>query len=282
MRVFLIRHGETVDNVAGLYAGVRDSRLTAHGVLQAQRLGAHLTTRVSTIGPIRHIFSSDLQRATNTAQAIIDAQTPRDILVGRPRLRLVKATDLRERDFRSADGKRYGTPRGDAESHAEMHVRADRFIRNHLGPLLRDGATDPEASIVVVAHGLILNSVLRALLMRFAPDELVRLTRLGPGRAPYIAAWGNTGYVEATVKVVLPAPTVELAPAPLAVALDDIQQKPVVSLFVKRVNFLGHLEGLKKTRGGIGSAQFDRRQTFMDSFLRPVAKTPKAEVRKGS
>ncbi|KAK3320536.1 histidine phosphatase superfamily [Cercophora scortea] len=282
MRVFLIRHGETVDNVAGLYAGVRDSRLTAHGVLQAQRLAAHLTTRVSTIGPIRHIFSSDLQRAAHTAQAIIDAQTPRDILVGRPRLRLVKATDLRERDFRSAEGKRFGTPRGDAESHAEMHVRADRFIRNHLGPLLCDVSTDSEASIVVVAHGLILNSVLRALLMRFAPDELVRLTRSGPGQSPYIAAWGNTGYVEAIVKAVLPVPTGGLALPPAAVATEDIQRKPVVSLVVKRVNHLEHLDGLKKTRGGIGSARFDRRQTSMDSFLRPVARTPKPEVRKDS
>ncbi|KAM3468559.1 hypothetical protein MY5147_007828, partial [Beauveria neobassiana] len=42
MRLLLIRHGETVDNVAGIFAGVRDSALTTHGVLQAGRLGGHL------------------------------------------------------------------------------------------------------------------------------------------------------------------------------------------------------------------------------------------------
>lgn len=70
MRLLLIRHGETVDNVAGVYAGSRDSALTAHGVLQAGRLAAHLAEHVE----VDRMFSSDLQRAAITAQAILDAQ----------------------------------------------------------------------------------------------------------------------------------------------------------------------------------------------------------------
>jgi len=42
MRLYLIRHGETVDNVAGLYAGMKDSPLTNHGVEQIKRLGSYV------------------------------------------------------------------------------------------------------------------------------------------------------------------------------------------------------------------------------------------------
>lgn len=62
-----------MDNVAGLYAGVRDSALTIHGVEQARRLGEHFTKREAIV-PFNHIFSSPLSRAYKTAQALQNAQ----------------------------------------------------------------------------------------------------------------------------------------------------------------------------------------------------------------
>lgn len=73
MELYLIRHGETVDNVAGLYAGVRDSALTIHGVEQARRLGEHFTKN-ETHASFDHIFASTLSRAYKTAQALQAAQ----------------------------------------------------------------------------------------------------------------------------------------------------------------------------------------------------------------
>ncbi|KAK3396729.1 histidine phosphatase superfamily [Sordaria brevicollis] len=270
MRLFLVRHGETVDNVAGLYAGIRDSALTTHGVLQARRLASHFASRTSSIGPVTHIFSSDLQRAVNTAQAIVDAQVKQATDkedVNRPKLHLVQVVELRERDFRSAEGKGFGTPHPDAETHDEMRARATAFIQAHLSPLL-DSVLDGDASktptsVVVVAHGLILNSLLRSLLARYAPEETTRLANSKPssgsvaGRSEFLASWSNTGYLEINVDVI---------------SSSEETEKSTVRLTVVRVNALDHLQGLKRTRGGIGSAKFDNKQKTMDSFFKPAAK----------
>ncbi|KAK6528514.1 hypothetical protein TWF281_009755 [Arthrobotrys megalospora] len=71
MKILFIRHGETTDNLRHVYAGVTDSSLTSHGVLQTARLATHLGT---TIPPITHIFSSPLSRARRTAEAIYEEQ----------------------------------------------------------------------------------------------------------------------------------------------------------------------------------------------------------------
>ncbi|KAL2016983.1 hypothetical protein VTK56DRAFT_2702 [Thermocarpiscus australiensis] len=303
MRLFLVRHGETVDNVAGIYAGTRDSPLTAHGALQARRLGAHLAARSAVIGPIRHIFSSDLRRAVETAQAVVDAQAPLVKIDGVPDadadadadgvtrplpLRLVQLPELRERYFGSAEGERYGAPHADAESHEEMRSRAERFVLGHLAPVLAGQGAGAEGVIVVVAHGLILNSLLRVLLSRYGPEEMTRLAKSGTGRAGYLASWSNTGYVEAVVEVnPVPPPVVDGSDAPSASAavvsgerMPQPQPQPQqkrISLSVVGVNVLKHLEGLKRTRGGIGSAQFDKRQRTMDTFFGPAAKKPRIE-----
>ena len=243
--------------------------MTAHGVLQAQRLAAHLVERSSVTGPISHVFSSDLQRAERTAQAIIDQASSRSIYGASDsagRLRLVRVPDIRERDFRSGEGKRFGTPHQDAETHEEMRVRAARFIETHLSPLLyrrADASPRGETSVIVVAHGIILNAILRVLLTRFAPAELGRLSRSSAsGRSEYLATWSNTGYLEAVVRALpLPAPAQEIAFAGSSSAAVSStisrQRPPRIRLAIVRINSVDHLQGLRKTRGGIGSAAYD-------------------------
>lgn len=129
MHLFLVRHGETVDNVAGLYAGSRDSALTTHGVLQTRRLATHLAQTVV----VKHLFSSNLRRAVDTAEAVRDAQK-------RAGLDLVQLPELREKDFGSGEGTKYGTGvktvHEGAETSEEMKKRVDRFLDDHLLPLL--------------------------------------------------------------------------------------------------------------------------------------------------
>ncbi|KAK4135781.1 phosphoglycerate mutase-like protein [Trichocladium antarcticum] len=289
MRLFLVRHGETVDNVAGLYAGTRNSPLTSHGVLQARRLGAYLASQHP---PATHIFSSDLRRAVATAQAVIDAQASSLTADdndgggdGALPLKLVQLPDLRERDFGSAEGEKFGVSSlllAGAESREQMRTRAQRVVRGHLEPLLLAGS-DHEALVVVVAHGLVLDVLLRVLLARFGPVELARLSaRSGTG---HLASWSNTGYVEAVVragpKPVALADGDDGAAVTAVVASGDRKspqlQHDRVSLSVVGVNVLRHLEGLKKTRGGIGSAQHDKRQRTLDSFFGPASKKPRVE-----
>ncbi|KAL2179714.1 histidine phosphatase superfamily [Thermothelomyces heterothallicus CBS 202.75] len=320
MRLFLVRHGETVDNVAGIYAGTHDSPLTAHGVLQARRLGAHLASRSATIGPVRHVFASDLKRAVETAAAVVDAQTA---AVGgnQPRsqpatsdsdsdpfrvdsgekdadsnkaadpaasLKLVELPELRERDFGSAEGEKFGVDLAlaGAESWEQMRQRAASFVDTHLVPLLTAEQVALGGCIVVVAHGLILGSLLRVLLARYGSGQLARLAG---GKMP---GWSNTGYYELIVDAVSSSPVVAsrsgLASSGSSAGVSGERtpkltlptpspQGPHITLSVAGVNMLKHLEGLKKTRGGIGSAQFDKRQRTMDSFFAPAAKKAKVE-----
>ncbi|CAN8103664.1 unnamed protein product [Discula destructiva] len=218
LRLFLVRHGESVDNVAGLYAGSRDSSLTNHGVLQAQRLGAHLAARSATIGPIKHIFASNLKRAVKTAQTVAEAQS--NVEGAEKGLEVVQVPELREKDFGSEEGKRFGS-RGqqdaagtsraadwvEPESQALMKTRIERFVDAFLVPTVLEAVSDSDlASIVIVAHGIILNVLLRSLLTRFGPEEIAKLAKPGDAtwRSEWLASWSNTGYLEAELRVATP------------------------------------------------------------------------------
>ena len=230
-----------------------------------------------------HVFSSDLQRAQRTAQAVIDAQASAQ----EGSLSLVRVPELRERDFGSAEGKRFGTPHPDAESVEEMRYRAERFVQAHLAPLLQQRmatATASRGAIVVVSHGLLLNSLLRALLTRFAPSELARLVRPRLGRrqgcvrSGYIASWSNTGYVEIaiTLESALGGVGTMAADSASSAAASNVDGlKPNIRLAVVKVNVVSHLEGLRNRREGIG--RLDSRQRTLDSFFTPTAKRRKAE-----
>lgn len=104
MELFLIRHGETVDNVAGLYAGSRNSSLTNHGVEQARRLGEHFA-RAEVDVCFDYIFASPLSRAFKTAQAIQTAQlaastkAPRAAKGHSGSVEIVRVPELVEQDF---------------------------------------------------------------------------------------------------------------------------------------------------------------------------------------
>lgn len=295
MRILLIRHGESVDNVAGLYAGSRDSPLTNHGVLQIKRLGAHLAKRHEAIGPVKHIFTSDLQRAYQTAEAIAEAlreaQFPAsyDALENRKPLQVSRLVELREKDYGSAEGTKYGGKakrtsdglfQSDSESHESMRIRVNRFLSSHLIPITKTHGSDT-ITVVVVAHGIILGVLLKALLERYPPKLA------DPTSSSNDAAWSNTGVLQARLEL---AKSISVSDSKAVVPPNSLVADTHESSFtnpndsafqmiVEFANNLDHLEGLKKTRGGIGSAKFDSRQRTMDSFFNPAAKKRKLEVR---
>lgn len=65
LRLFLVRHGETADNVKMRYLGIRDEPLTENGLNQAQRIADALCKL-----PIDIVFTSPLSRAADTAARI--------------------------------------------------------------------------------------------------------------------------------------------------------------------------------------------------------------------
>ncbi|KAI0418654.1 histidine phosphatase superfamily [Xylaria grammica] len=269
MRLLLARHGESVDNVAGLYAGSRDSSLTNHGVLQAKRLGAHIASRRAAIGPVRHLFASNLQRAYRTADAIAEAcqlQSGDSASLVAPGV--IRVEDLREKDFGSSEGKKFGHKESadGSESPESMRLRIDRFLDHHLSPII-DRLAAENAAAVVVSHGIILNVLLKALLSRYPPKSPSPLIA-GRSDPEYLAPWSNTGVLQIQL---------EQAESNASHQLHGVK---TIRCMVEHINNVDHLEGLKKTRGGIGSAKFDSRQRTMDSFFLSTSKKRKIEEAK--
>ncbi|OAL50235.1 phosphoglycerate mutase-like protein [Pyrenochaeta sp. DS3sAY3a] len=219
LRLFLVRHGETVDNVAQVYAGSLDSELTNHGFQQATRLGAHFAAVGLTF---THIFASPLQRASKTAGKIREAQLTRTS-TDTPEARVpdvVHVPLLMEQDFGSMEGKKwYDQPpeqkssgvvsggRGskesmdfvDIESKDSLARRADSFLDEHLLSLLPENAELPDLVIGIVSHGIFLSTLWKRLLKRLEPKSVTLSPELQATARPsleHLGGWSNTGYLE--------------------------------------------------------------------------------------
>ncbi|KAK2017002.1 phosphoglycerate mutase [Colletotrichum eremochloae] len=287
IHLYLVRHGESVDNVANLFAGSRDAPLTAHGVLQASRLGAHLAARTASASAgITHIFTSNLQRAHRTAVAVRDAVAASHLVAPSGSdgsllpsstaraIEVVQLPELREKHFGTGEGQKFGARLGSgpgrprhegAEDQGAMRVRAQRFVDDYLAPIF--ACVDAESgngaeSIVVVAHGIILGVLARVL--RTAGNFAV-LGSIPEDNMHF--SWSNTGYVEMHI-----ATTSVLDASKDAV---PTVKWPGLVLKIVAVNCTDHLQGLKKTRGGIGSAEFDEKQKKISSFFAPTSKKRK-------
>ncbi|PHH76576.1 hypothetical protein CDD82_3940 [Ophiocordyceps australis] len=250
MRLLIIRHGESVDNVARLYAGSRDSPLTTHGALQADRLASSFSKFVE----LTHIYSSPLQRAAQTAQIICDAQHPESLVV-------IHIDELREKHFGSGEGQSYHAkgsvlqnglylPQG-AESNESMNARMHSFFNCHLEPLLHlECESGQDMACAIVSHGIILSvlyKVLSSKASRITTPE--SLSAKSANASPVCPTWSNTGFLDIT--------------------LSRTNHSLPLVLCIRGVNCTSHLANLRKTQGGIGSAPLDRRQRTIRQFFMP-------------
>ncbi|KAF2689712.1 phosphoglycerate mutase-like protein [Lentithecium fluviatile CBS 122367] len=236
LTLFLIRHGETVDNVAQVYAGSKDSALTNHGYQQATRLGQHL----SALGwAFTHIFSSHLQRAAKTAGLIREAQLAAVADHGSPRTvpNVVRLPVLMEQDFGFYEGKKFyerppdfkGTGKEhhrqthkdvegfvDIESKESLARRADAFLDGHLMPIIQEATEHTQQVIAVVSHGIMLSALWKRLLLRLPPRSVTLSTELAATPRPpleHLGGWSNTGYLELYMTQMISQRVVESAGA---------------------------------------------------------------------
>lgn len=168
MRLLLVRHGETALNAARVLQPP-DTPLSARGAAQARALALRLASE-----PIAAIWSSDLPRAWQTAEAIAGGRA------------ISSEPLLQERNFGDLRGQAYdalgfdplrGTeaPPG-GESLAEFEARVDAA----LDRALRAAATLPGA-LLLVTHGLVIGSLLArriALPAGLGPPERIGNTAL--------------------------------------------------------------------------------------------------------
>ena len=136
--LYLVRHGETTDNVARIMQGQRQGELTSDGRKQMEQLGASLYGT-----HFDAIVSSDLQRAYWSAQ----------ILASYFNLTVQTTWLLRERDWGDFTGRYIpdlkGLPMPDnVEKMDTLLQRAKSFLDWIM-------ATFPSKTIIAVGHGII-------------------------------------------------------------------------------------------------------------------------------
>ena len=175
LRVLVVRHGETNENVAGVIQGQLDTDLNSFGRLQAATTARHLST-------IRfdRIITSPLRRARDTAQAILEQQPASS------QLQLEQDDRLKERAFGVLEGKRYAGPANrseeDTSSFEQKHHLLERLASfwNELvtfpvssqleesSPLENTTANqqgNDERVILLVSHGATISALLDELLL---------------------------------------------------------------------------------------------------------------------
>ena len=137
-RLYLVRHGLTVDNVHQIMQGQRQGRLTPEGVEQIE----HLADQMAEVAADA-VVASDLQRAVDSA-----------MIIARRRGMTVTTTPLlRERDWGDFTGRFIpdlkGLPMpGNVETLDALLARASRFLSwvkaNYAGQC-----------VIAVGHGII-------------------------------------------------------------------------------------------------------------------------------
>lgn len=193
--LILVRHGETVQNVAGITQGWTDSALTERGTRQVQRLAA----RIAALQPTA-LYSSPLGRAMSTAQAIADATG----------LEIRTLDDVREMGYGGWEGRSFLDIRRDdqeiyerwiadpdcpcpnGESHNDVRRRMERAL---------NAITDERA--VVVTHGTALRIAAMALLnlpmsavRNFAVDNAAFNLFIRRWERWILKHWNDTGHID--------------------------------------------------------------------------------------
>lgn len=157
--LYLVRHGETVDNAAHIMQGQTPGELNDKGIAQAEEVAARMADH-----PIDVFVSSDLKRSIQTCE-----------IIARPHHAEVITTPLlRERDWGSFTGKFIPSlpqdPKDwpdDIESIGSMKSRTQNFIT-----WLR--VTYPGKTILAVGHGII-NKALQSVYFRRPMNEIEKM-----------------------------------------------------------------------------------------------------------
>ena len=141
--IYLVRHGETVDNARQIMQGQTQGELNEMGFKQAQEVAARLSSEA-----IDAVVASDLHRAIQTAE-----------IIAKPHGLPVETTPLlRERDWGGFTGRFIPDLRGevwpdDIESEEALLQRAHDFLQIMT-------ATYDGKRVVAVGHGIINKAIL--------------------------------------------------------------------------------------------------------------------------
>lgn len=199
-KIILVRHGETDYNQQGKIMGWLDIPLNQAGKLQAQLAATSLKTE-----KIDAIYSSDLKRASQTAQEIADTHGLTPILTNKLRERQLgvlqgktwdevnlnhkiiveKLDDAADLDWKAHQG----------ESYRELWNRVDSILQQII-------QQHPEGNVIIITHGGTKAAILKILRL-VKLDEYIRFNNSGitviekkPDNTYSISSFNDTSHLD--------------------------------------------------------------------------------------
>ena len=156
--LYLVRHGETVDNVNQIMQGQTQGQLTKNGICQAQEVRDRMASE-----DFAAIIASDLRRSVDTARIIAEPH----------HLEVVQTPLLRERDWGGFTGRYIPELKGevwpdDIETLENLLSRAGEFIAYVK-------KTFPGKKVLAVGHGIV-NKAIQAVYYGKQMSEMQRMT----------------------------------------------------------------------------------------------------------
>lgn len=167
MKIYLIRHGESVDDIEDSYGGIADYPLSPSGLQTAQEIASRLKE-----SGIQRIFTSPYKRALQTAQClsenlkvkkeIVDDLRERNsygVLSGVNKTKAKEIFSLIINSLTQKLGDYYSTELVvGAEPHAEFDLRVSKSFYEVVAKSLNDDI------IAIVTHGNVTRSIYKHLL----------------------------------------------------------------------------------------------------------------------
>ena len=155
--LYLVRHGETVDNANQIMQGQTQGELNENGVQQAREFSEQWKNKEIDI-----ILASDLKRSIDTARIIAEPH----------QLEVLTTPLLRERDWGSFTGRFIPDLKGevwpdDIESLENLRSRAGEFIAYVK-------QTFPGKKVLAVGHGII-NKAIQSYYYQKPMNEIQRM-----------------------------------------------------------------------------------------------------------
>lgn len=161
MRLWLVRHGETEANVAGLYSGHAPTPLTERGIAQAKTLATLLRH-----APIEHVLCSELERARHTTQLILgDRDIPQRIM---PELNEMFFGDWEmrhHRDLAREDAENYALWCNDWQNATPTNGEGFQAFSQRVERFIAQLTDDTESqNLLIVSHQGVLSVLIARLL----------------------------------------------------------------------------------------------------------------------
>ena len=155
--LYLVRHGETVDNANQIMQGQTQGALNEHGMQQAREVSEQWKDK-----PLDVILASDLKRAIDTARIIAEPH----------QMEVLTTPLLRERDWGSFTGRYIPDLKGetwpdDIETLENLLSRAGEFIAYVK-------QTFPGKKVLAVGHGII-NKAIQSYYYQKPMNEIQRM-----------------------------------------------------------------------------------------------------------